>query len=494
MDGNPDPDLSDDDIQYIAKKIRSKFSLAQRLPKLIANWGVAPKIGTRCYPQFLLVCGEDYSDALLDVKFELDDQLEHKASHTQPHPRKNSEDHWIFKFPFNLKTGGSDCVPGIYNMKLELKFAGLSDPLLPSHLFCDIRLTIPDADADAVERVLEIDSDDKSIVNLQGLNFRQFSKVKLKGSGSGLINLLQGQSDDAEDETGDSVEGDITQAYLLQVDSKSEVNRLWQSTEITKRVCSKDASLRFPDGRNIVLLSQHRFEFGRSRESDIIVRFFPRSGDNDRKTGALSRLHCVMTIHEKGIEFQDKSKKGTELNYEPIKETSTLERGAFLNEIPFVMGEMLSAKQLELRLVPLVSEEFNAVYQKERLRLVSFASASKIRWGKLWHVSKQLKLDAIRIERENNLSEEQYVVICQQATIGSSDIDCAIVVQGLPDIAARLLYIGRIFWLNKAAGDWDVSVDGHSLASNEMVPLSPEHEIEIDGIKMTFGAKAQLYL
>ena len=468
--------------------------IAQRLPKLIANWGVAPKIGTRCYPQFLLVCGEDYSDALLDVKFELDDQLEHKASDTQPPPRKNSEDHWIFKFPFKLSTNGSDCAPGIYNMKLELKFADLSDPLLPSHLFCDIRLTIPDADA--AERVLEIDSDDKSIVNLQGLNFSQFSSVKLKGSGSGLINLLQGQSDDAEDEADDAADDDITQAYTLQVASKSEVNRLWQSTEITKRVCSKAASLRFSDGRNIVLWPQHRFEFGRSRESDIIVRFCPRSKDNDLKSSKLSRQHCIVKISEEGIEFQDKDSSGIELNWEPVKESVTLEPGEFKSGIPFVLGDMFYGNQLEMRLVPLVSEDHSARRQKDRRRLEDFAKETHLSliWERLWKASNHLKLDAIRIERENNLSEEQYVVIIQQATIGSSDIDCAIVVQGLPYIAARLLYIGRIFWLNKAKGDWDVSVDGHSLASNEMVPLSPEHEIEIDGIKMTFGAKAQLYL
>jgi hypothetical protein len=221
VDGDPDPDLTGDDIQYIAKEIRSKFTLAKRLPNLIASWGIAPEIGDRCSPEFLLVCGEDYSDGDLDVKFDLDEQLDFRESHTKPTPIINAEGHWIFRFPFNLTTDGEDCNPGMYNMTLELNFAGLADPLLPTSLYCDIRLTIPGDDAE--ERVLEIDSDDKSLVNLQGLNLRSFSKIKLKGSGSGLINMLQGAEDDSNDD-GDSLDADITQAYTLQVASKDEGN------------------------------------------------------------------------------------------------------------------------------------------------------------------------------------------------------------------------------------------------------------------------------
>jgi hypothetical protein len=490
--GDPDLDLVSEDIQIIAKTIRSQFPTAQRLPKLIASWGIAPEIGNRCGPQFLLICGEDYSDAELDVVFELDDQLDFKAADTKPTPIRNSEGHWIFRFPFNLTTNGSDCLAGMYNMKVELEFAGLADSLLPQHLYCDIRLTIPKADSS--QRVLEIDSDDKSLVNLQGLNLRSFSKVKLKGSGSGLINILQGQESESDEDIGDSVEDDITQSYTLQIGSKDEVDKLWQSTHITERVNLQKACLRLPGGGNVVLLSQHRIGLGRSRDTDIVVRFLPRSDDNDAKSRNLSRLHCVATILESGIEFQDKSSSGIELNWEPVKETFTLNRESFHTETHFAMGGMLSSKQLELQFVPLVSESHTAVYQKERFRLESFAKSSHLRWGKLWSVAHQLKLDAIRIERENNLKEEQYVVICQQATIGSSDSKCAIVVKGLPSIAARLLYINRSFWLNKTTGDWEVSVDGHSLAMNEMVPLSPKHEIVIDGVKMTFEAHAQLHL
>jgi hypothetical protein len=491
-DGDPSPELSSDDIEYIAREIKSNFSLTQRLPNLIASWGVVPEIGDRCCPEFLLVCGNDYSDAELDVKFDLDEQLDFMASHTEPTPNLNSEGHWIFRFPFNLTTGGEDCNPGIYNMKLELNFAGLADPLLPTSLYCDIRLTIPDADAD--ERVLEIDSDDKSLVNLQGLNLNKFSKVKLKGSGSGLINILQGQSDETDDEADDSADDGITQAYTLQVASKDEVNKLWQSTEITQRSQVEKACLSLPDGGNIILMAQHRIGFGRSRDRDIVVRFLPRSADNDAKSRNLSRLHCVATILDEGIEFQDKSSSGIEVNLEPVRESFRLKPETFHAETELALGAMLSSKQLKLRLVPLESHPHSAVYRKERRRLTSFANTSHLRWGKLWSVAHQLKLDAIRIERDNNLNEEQYIVICQQATIGSSDSKCAIVVKGTPKIAARLLYINRTFWLNKAVGNWEVSVDGHSLANNEMVPLSPEQEIDIDGIKITFAAHAQLHL
>jgi len=489
---NPDPDLSSDHIQYIAKKIRSDFPLANRLPNLIASWGLVPEIGDRCSPEFLLVCGEDYSDGELDVKFDLDQQLDFMASDTEPTPRRNAEGHWIFRFPFNLTTNEVDCNPGTYYMKVELDFAGLTDPILPTSLYCDIRLTIPDDDAE--ERVLEIDSDDKSLVNLQGLNLNKFSKVKLKGSGSGLINLLQGQSDETDDDADDSVDTGLTQAYTLQVSSNVEGNQLWQSTKITQRAQVEKACLSLPDGGNVILMAQHRIGFGRSRDRDIVVRFLPRSADNDAKSRNLSRLHCVATIIEDGIDFQDKSASGIELNLEPVRESFMLKPETFHAETELALGAMLSAKQLKLRLVPILSVNHSAVYRKERRRLTDFANVSHLRWGKLWSIADRLKLDAIRIERENNLNEEQYVVICQQAMIGSSDSKCAIVVQGIPKIAARLLYINRSFWLNRAAGDWDVSVDGHSLASNEMVPLSLDQEINIDGIKMTFGSHSQLHL
>lgn len=492
VDGDADIDLSSGDIQYVAKQIRAGFPIAKRLPKLIAKWGVAPELGTRCSPEFLLVCGEDYSGAELDVEFAIDDELDYLSSDTNPRPKKTSEQHWIFKFPFSLTTRGVNCLSGIYNMKLELEFANLTDPLLPKHLYCEIRLIIPNADAS--KRVLEIDSDDKSIVNLQGLNLQQFSKVTLKGSGSGLINILQGQQNESAEEAGDADENDIAQAYPLQVATKHDVNELWQSNVKTKRPQLKKACLKLPDGENVILLSQHRIRFGRSRDTDIVVRFLPRNDDNDGKSRNLSREHCVATIVEEGIHFQDQSSSGIALDLEVVKDNFTLEPESFKREIQFSMGGVLSAKQLELLLVPLVSVEHTAVYQKEHRRLTSFAISSDLRWGKLWSVAHRLKLDAIRIERDNNLNKEKYVVICQQANIGSSNTKCAIVVNGIPKVAARLLYIDRGFWLNKITGNWDVSVDGHTLNNNEMVPLSPDYEIIIDGVKMTFERHNQLHL
>ena len=491
-----DAEISEVDIQAVAKLIRSAFPVSKRLPQLIADWGVAPEIGMRCIPEFLLICGDGYSEAELDVKFELDQQLDCTAADCQPRLRRNEEGHWGFDFPFRLTTDGNLCAPGIYNLKLELEFAGLDEPELPAKLFCIVRLKI--LSADAGKSVLEIDSDDKALINLQGMNLRSFSKIKLKGSGSGIINILQSQTEtspEGELSDGGDVAQNITHTYPLLFDSDAIEDELWTACSTRSRKQLRKACLQMSDGRNIVLLAQEQIKFGRNRDMDIVTRFLPRGADNDDKTRKLSRFHFVATFGDEGLEFINRSTSGIEINFDRVVDTWTLSGLGFSETTKISLGDLFSG-QLSMAIVSFSSDAYKSRYSygKERRRIELFAESEHLRWNKLWRFGELLNLDAIRIERENNLTEEEYVVVCQQALIGAAENKCSIHIPDVSNIAARILYIGSTFWLNRLDDSLEVSVDGHSLDANEMVPLAPGQTLAIDTVTMEFIAFSQLHM
>lgn len=79
--------------------------------------------------------------------------------------------------------------------------------------------------------MLEIDGDGQSMVNLQGYNLKQFSKVILKGGADSVINL-QNELGGGADATTPAPDKPVTTfEYQLKVDSEKQLRLCEQRTE-----------------------------------------------------------------------------------------------------------------------------------------------------------------------------------------------------------------------------------------------------------------------
>ena len=109
-----------------------------------------------------------------------------------------------------------------------------------------------------------------------------------------------------------------------------------------------------------------------------------------------------------------------------------------------------------------------------------------------------LPLDAgafcLKIERLNNLLEEEYVVICQTAFIGSSYKFCGVSIPGLPSIAANLIYLDNMFFIGPAHRSIQLAVNDTVLEYNELAALTVDDTIKIDDVEIAFSAYQQLHV
>ena len=125
-----------------------------------------------------------------------------------------------FGVPHNVRRRGLP--PGQYRIDVHVSFRDVPSQM-PRFYRARIRLNMPDQQS-GEDSVLEIDSDDQTLVNMQGCDLKQFSKVVLKGRGAGVINVLQtpeqDASQDAQRRTADKPETAFE--YKLRIDAEKQ--------------------------------------------------------------------------------------------------------------------------------------------------------------------------------------------------------------------------------------------------------------------------------
>jgi hypothetical protein len=344
--------------------------------------------------------------------------------------------------------------------------------------------------------VLEIDGDGQSIVNLQGHNLKQFSRVILRGQGAGVINLHQshlGKEDDASE-----VQTDVkktTFEYVLKVDGEKQSRLPSVFRGVSGRAYLDKAGLYFDDGRRTLLLTSEQVTFGRNRENDVALRFLPRSDTYDDFSRAISRTHFRVELTSDGVELIDESRSGFELNYSVVRNRAVLSHNYIGDITRLNVGVTATVPQQLLLELLMLGQDGREAGGDLQFWDELYCEVIGARLPRVWRQALETRVNAVRFDRLDNVVDESYVLLYREALIGGSKTQSAVVLNhGGPASQARLLHIDRSFWLEALVSDVPITVDGAELPVRTLVPLSPGMQIQIGTESAKFDTYRQSYL
>ncbi len=461
-------------------------------PRLLVDWGDLPRVGNQARPEFSLLCPR-YSSRP-ELRIHVDQSLDHDSTDARRRPQQDEPGLWTFHVPFGMATDGMDCRPGHYLIDVELSFNDVP-PELPRFYRCRIRLNVSDSSSDR-GGVLEIDGDGQSMVNLQGYNLKQFSKVILKGGQDSVINLQNALAGPDERLAEADKKAPTTFEYQLKIDTEKQSRLPTLSTMGKQRAYLDTAGFFFEDGRRTLVMTRPRMTFGRSRENDVVLRFLPSGPENDDFSRNISRTHFLVELTPEGVELRDQSQTGIELNYSVVRDlvvVPTLHAGDVTHIDLGVTGTV--PKQFPLQMLMIAPDRRES---REELEYWDELYCELV-GGRLSRIARDaldLRLNSIRFDRVENLAgEESYVLLLREALIGGSPTQSAIVLKNSgPSAVARVLHMDRSFWLEPLPNGGSVRIDGDSLATRSLTPLSPGMQIQFGTETMTFDRPIQKYL
>ena len=118
------------------------------------------------------------------------------------------------------------------------------------------------------------------------------------------------------------------------------------------------------------------------------------------------------------------------------------------------------------------------------------------RKSQLWKLVEQNGIETVRLQRQGNLEEEEYLLMYRQALIGSSQSSCPICLDddSVAPVAARLLWLDRSFWLQNLGEADRVQIDGQSIEPGETVALQTGMRLRFGQTIVQFERAKQMHL
>jgi hypothetical protein len=271
-------------------------------------------------------------------------------------------------------------------------------------------------------------------------------------------------------------------------------NHIRVSDRFSRRHDLNLATLMFEDGRRTLLLAKKEVKLGRQKKvNDLVLRFLPPSEEFNELSLRISQEQAVLSLTEKGLSIKNLGRFGTAVN-----RTST--------ELIVLSAEDHADEAVDVQLGsdPIqVEEPLHLAFHFFRWDQ-HFSDQNTTGYGdspyfdavgaarsSTYGVAQEAGVDAIRVRRRNNLPEEEYVLLFRQALIGSSH-RCPIEVPGLAN--ARILHIGRCFWLENLGEPSTIRVEEQPLPPRELVALAPGMPLRFGMTPVRFEEFAQLHL
>jgi len=462
--------------------------LIARKPLLVVDWGENPRVGHRANPRFQVLCPGFQTTPRIHAA--ISRELDHEPGDVFPECKE--EGLWEFSLPFSLTTDREDCRPGLYKINLNLSFPESPGASIPRFYNCDIRLNIKPNVKDGEEPILEIAGDGQSMVNLQGLDLTQYSKVKLNAADGAVVNISKSALEPKAKSSEPSRES-VTCELELKVDLTRESQILHASTRFTNRMHMESAMFVTEDDRRILLLAKRVTTFGRNTQNDVVIRYLPRNEINDDISKDISRQHMVLEINKQGLSIHDKSSKGIALSVDVIEETHTLTADDVDDEIALYFGTDFLARGFEFEM-QLFGKEENPHAQRDLvLKDELFASDSNQRFDKTGKLAANCEINAVRLRRSSNYEQEEYVLVYRHVFIGSSRTESAVTLYdySIKPQHARIIYLNNTFWLENLQERESVQVDDQPIPRREMVPLEPGMKIQIGKSLLQFKTAEQ---
>lgn len=464
-----------------------KSASAECDARLLVDWGELPQVGRHARPLFSLIATAAVGKP--SVRIQIDRSLDSDPNDPLRQPQLEEDGLWTFTVPFSLTSNGVDAKPGLYIIDVEVTFPHTADHH-PRFLRTRIRLKIPDASNE--QRELVIDGDGQSVVNLAGQDLRSFSKVVLKGDDRGIINI---QNFDQSQNPTDQPERPVVFEYELKINREIH-DRLPRLVEVSKQ--SKTDAITLVIGkRRVHVIARKRATFGRGRDNDICLRFWPRTAENDEGSRGISKTHAAISLSDDGLVLTDEgSTHGLDVDCDPVKGEHQLThvdaRGTRQFDLPSPLSSAKLTLEMELDVLGRDPDDpnFQAAVEWDD---VCFETAGESP-SRLWHVAKDCGIESARIRRVSNLEDEEYIFLYRHATMGRSARDHAISLPiGNVTGELRLVFAGRMFWLH-STGATTLAIDGDPIEGPCLVPLIFGHCLSINGIDVHVTRLSQFHL
>ena len=425
----------------------------------------------------------------VEIRMSIDGRLDKEHWRESPPLSRLASGYWTFPQTLSLTDGRQQCQNGKYWIHFHCRFDG------PHHSVWEgrIKMTISHGEDGPS---LVIDSDEHSLVNLNGVNLKEFSRVQIQARGNSLVNIqsmLEALRSESATNSGTGRRSDMIPVQLIPYTPPPPP----QASHTTARVD-------LPSGRRVVLFAQDQLTLGRNRpdpnarshRTDVALRMHPRSELNDAVSLKISRQQLKLSVCDGQVEFFDpreadqQSAKPATLNGQPLPPSP-------IELIPDRAYHYDSALGHEERIgLDLIAyhDDRKAEYLQDRLEQLP-----RTRTSTTWRRD-STRYDAIRIERSGFTDDydgrEAYLMLMGMALIGSSP-RCAIQVEGsgIRTEHAALLHWDGQFRLTPW-GSVPVYCDQQLIYPGQVVTLTPDanHTLRLGDTLLQFGPRAQLVI
>ncbi len=219
----------------------------------------------------------------------------------------------------------------------------------------------------------------------------------------------------------------------------------------------------------VLLVARHHFLIGRSRQdADLVAWILPRSEANDSLTRRVSKLHARLEISPDGflVSEIDGASNGTSYNELPVSpsQPAMLER----------RGELSLGNALALDVQCFPSKFENRLPNISNIRLWAGPPPGK-----------EPCRGAVRLLPVSGAPlPVQAVWLLSDAEFGTSHHNGVVIpAPSLAEIQGRFIFHRGCFWLENAAPNNAVSIDGHPLEAGHIAPLATGQTLQLGGFE-----------
>lgn len=481
-------------VTDVADEIWPAAPVAEVVPFLLIRLGEDIRPGAHLSPEFH-VCHSGW-DGAAEVRAVLHGPLDRFGWNESPSLVRESSGYWIFHQSLSLTSDGRPCPSGEYRLEFDCRFTG-SRQAYDSQWTGWMRFCVRDGSAG---QTLEVESDGQGLVNLHGLNLKNFATIKFKAGANSLVNLQSFLSDLSDETGGASPSATAGQPTMIPVELRRVADEGFQTVERPVQ----SARIDLPSGRRILLFAQNQVILGRNRPggldaeaTDIALRMMPRSAGHDAITRNISRQHVVVTAENGHVTVSDPRRAETRslypssLNGTPLKDPAAI----LIPNRPHRFATALGAQGGSSRGIGLDITSFSEpVYASrtqsvlERRRREHLDSPA---WGR-----DAARIDAVLIDRTANADEingqESYLLVTGVVLIGS-DSKCAIRLAGpgvLPEHALLCHWDGQFRLM--AFPERDVAIDGRKIPPGQPQVIRPGCRVQCGQVEWTVGLPEQV--
>lgn len=354
----------------------------------------------------------------------------------EPALRSTGTYSWEFRQNTYLREKGAvACVAGPYHIDIVIEWHSSSSATAPRRMHAKLTLVVQ---APSAPREVVIESEGASIIDLDRFRLDDFSRVVVRSKDSSILSA--------------------TSPLLAPIADKSPERyfrlRLHEDVVACDRLKLETIT---PSKRQWLLFASPELRLGRTWHADtseslknhVVLTPSPCVGENRRLWERISSNHLRLELGPDGVRIHDcDSRNGTTVDGRRIPA-----KGWEMLRSQHENGRELEvASALKLRLTPLVDKDPALPSLEESVSRSGNGDISSA----IWELAERARLEAVRLQRIENLVEEEYIMLFRQVALGSiagrgPTLQLPTPVGSLPPV--RIFHADDLFWLERISNE-----------------------------------------